>query len=476
MPPKRHGIGRKFKSGPTNSGKAECDTDAGPEIIQIAAEEHTEEEVVDLVECYTIDDMVVERGDPLLEDIKVEQGDKSRARRMAIAYLFIEVHRAPPDTNLWTKPKGIMYKIHQSLSLPRQPDIRRYLDDIMECHRNGTTYKGDQHIHPNTGPLGRQALIEETSADAQIIADAIEDGMSISLTTMLVNLHRQEQELPAYTKVPIIHVMKKMKPIVTKIKTTKQGSKDANSSYGRRQEKDGDQNGKVDLSGNGKYNEEQKTVMKVKYEKEVRLSLGCGIVQINGTGVIVGRRAELYDYSGRIIITIKERNVKRGLEINRVKTLDGKVLGMWKIDPRLPGNLFLDDSLKLLKKCGNATIAKLSKHGITNIGELKSASQEKLLEITNAETRLSFTALNTLHLEAQGCKDQPKPDVIDYGKADNPYLAKYGEALWEEKIDGCNFMSTHVCITKMIEHTVNASAAMFSKGTKHEDDWYFLLP
>jgi hypothetical protein len=70
--------------------------------------------------------------------------------------------------------------------------------------------------------------------------------------------------------------------------------------------------------------------MKVKFEKEVLLSLGCGIVvvEINGIDVIVGRRAENYDYSGRIIITIKERNVKRGLEIIRIKTLDGKVLGM----------------------------------------------------------------------------------------------------------------------------------------------------
>eukprot|EP00978_Attheya_sp_CCMP212_P008683 scaffold20425_cov45-Attheya_sp.AAC.1 len=233
-----------------------------------------------------------------------------------------------------------------------------------------------------------------------------------------------------------------------------------------------DQNGKIDLSGNGKYNEKQKTIMKVKYEKEVRLSLGCGMVEINGTGEIVGKRAENYDYSGRIIITIKDTNVRRGLENNRVKALEGKVLGMWKVDPRLPGDIFLDDSLKLLKKCGQATITKLAKHGITNIGELKSASQAKLLEITNAETRLSFPALNTLHQEAQGCKDEPKPDIIDYCKADNPYLAKYGENLWEEMIDGCQFMSSYVCVTKMIEHTIDASAAMF-KGTKHEDDWYF---
>eukprot|EP00978_Attheya_sp_CCMP212_P017299 scaffold46041_cov57-Attheya_sp.AAC.6 len=69
------------------------------ENIQII-EEHTEEE--DVVE-YTIDDVVVERGDPLV--------DIGRARRMAITYLFfIEVHRAPSDTTKWTKRKGIIYQ------------------------------------------------------------------------------------------------------------------------------------------------------------------------------------------------------------------------------------------------------------------------------------------------------------------------------------------------------------------------------
>eukprot|EP00978_Attheya_sp_CCMP212_P008684 scaffold20425_cov45-Attheya_sp.AAC.2 len=254
MPPKRRTLARKFKnngrkdkhtSGPdsdksgvdsgTVSGTssstnvssstatvAEQIVEVHDENIQTDEEEEEEEENgVD----YTIDDMVVERGETLL--------DISRAKRMAIAYLFIEVHGSPSDTNLWTKRKGIIYEIRQSLSLPRQTDIKRYLDDIIEARNNGTAYLGDQHIYPNTGPLGRPALIEETSADAQIVADAIEDGMSIRLTTMLVNLHRQEQGLSAYTKAPIIHIMKKMKPIVTKIKITKQGSRDANSPWAK---------------------------------------------------------------------------------------------------------------------------------------------------------------------------------------------------------------------------------------------------
>jgi hypothetical protein len=177
MPPKRHNLSRKFKSNarkdkhksvpdsdksvpdsgtasfpPTSisTNTSSSSTVAEQIVVQTDGEEEEENGVpVD----YIIDDMVVERGDPLLEDI-------SRAKRMTIAYLFIVVHGAPLDTNLWTEYKGITYKIHQALSLPRQSDIRRYLDDIMEAQNNGTTYKGDQHIHPNTGPLlGRQALI-----------------------------------------------------------------------------------------------------------------------------------------------------------------------------------------------------------------------------------------------------------------------------------------------------------------------------
>ena len=45
-----------------------------------------------------------------------------------------------------------------------------------------------------------------------------------------------------------------------------------------------DENGKVDIFGNGKYNEEEKSVLNVKYEKEVRLSLAvCAIVAPNGS-------------------------------------------------------------------------------------------------------------------------------------------------------------------------------------------------
>jgi hypothetical protein len=57
--------------------------------------------------------------------------------------------------------------------------------------------------------------------------------------------------------------------------------------------------------------------------------------------------------------------------------------------------------------------------------------------------------------------------------ADNPYVARYGDDKWEEKIKQVSQMISYVCITDFVEHILVQETKSLMKGTKHEDDWMF---
>ena len=69
-------------------------------------------------------------------------------------------------------------------------NIRGVIEDILKCQEQGMTYVPVQDC-PCMGP---QPTVSVDSSEAQIIADCVEDGMSISLTLLLVKKHRTETE------------------------------------------------------------------------------------------------------------------------------------------------------------------------------------------------------------------------------------------------------------------------------------------
>jgi hypothetical protein len=130
-----------------------------------------------------------------------------------------------------------------------------------------------------------------------------------------------------------------------------------------------DDDGKVDLK-DGRYSDEEKSTLKVKYEKEVRLYLGCAVVH-NEDGSKVGKRAHPFCYLGRIIITLKDLALKRKQEISRVKAFTSVGARFWVNDQRQNGDFFHDDEPDLhLKGCAKATMRKLGKHDITTVGHI----------------------------------------------------------------------------------------------------------
>ena len=55
---------------------------------------------------------------------------------------------------------------------------------------------------------GRKAILDVGSVEAQLVADAIEQGTSLKLAHLIVNTHRQQEKLPAVTFSAIYRLVK----------------------------------------------------------------------------------------------------------------------------------------------------------------------------------------------------------------------------------------------------------------------------
>jgi hypothetical protein len=455
--------------------------------------------------------------------------DEFVARRYAIAFHYKVLLGLPPRDQ-WAGHDGTVSKICKIMGLSGSGgtvvNIRGILEDILRCQEQGIAYVPVRNC-PRMGP---QPIVSVDSSEAQIIADCVEDGMSISLTLLLVNKHRTETEKIPLTRSVVNHTIKRLSPKSSTIKKSKQGSRDAASKWARArfrwtkqlmvrlgllgsdssedcfcyskmepQSMEGiawwdethtkcviggignglshfhvkfprDEDGKVDLK-NSSYSDEEKSTLKVKYEKEVRLCLGCAVVH-NEDGSKVGKRAHPFCYLGRIIITLKDLALKRKQEISRVKAFTSVGAGFWVNDPRQTGDFFHDDEPDLhLKGCAKATMRKLGKHGITTVGHIRDMTDENIQNIVSEESYLPRGRLIQLREEASKCQTRNKPRIKDHRKEANPYESKFGSD-WEEHIDKSVTLSQYVCITDMVEHIFVESAKLF-KGAKHEHDWSF---
>jgi len=201
--------------------------------------------------------------------------------------------------------------------------------------------------------------------------------------------------------------------------------------------------GMVDLDG-GEYSDKPASFLNVKYEKEVRLCVGSAIrlakeeddadavVEYNGSK-LVGEVLKPFDYSSKVILSIKDYNQRLEKEIQRVKSLSNHTA--WITSHREIDTLYNDDELERISGVGDTTAAKLGKIGITTVGELK----EKLGE-PNGLHSLSL-ASNVQQFVLSKCQQEigkhftehNKPGITDHVLADNPYKSKYGDE-WEKKL------------------------------------------
>ena len=103
----------------------------------------------------------------------------------------------------------------------------------------------------------------------------------------------------------------------------------------------------------GFYGAPSEKIVSVKYESEIRLCLGVASV-LMPDGKVIGKRAKLIDYTGKLIISEEEHERRINDEIERVRRIKGK---QW-ITKTYPmhydeNNIYKNDPHSVFKQIGN---------------------------------------------------------------------------------------------------------------------------
>ena len=108
--------------------------------------------------------------------------------RMAIYYVYVDVLGAPEKCE-WKGTKGAICKILQMLGLDkaRRNIVKRVLQRINAMANMGVVYAGERAEKRQFDNY----MISCSSVEMQIIADAMESGFGLRLTTELLNEHRR---------------------------------------------------------------------------------------------------------------------------------------------------------------------------------------------------------------------------------------------------------------------------------------------
>ena len=183
------------------------------------------EDLVDDIDTSTIDNMECF----VAEATGASPALMENATRVAIAVIFLRVFNGMPDPNDWKKYR-IRPKIRAALGLGAKTKIDAVLHAIVASRQMNITYVAKRNPE-NRG--GTKPSISIDSAEAQIIADCLENGFSIHQTKEHVNRYRQVNNLPSVTYSPIKNCLMRMKPMVNRIGRRAQGSDDINSAWCR---------------------------------------------------------------------------------------------------------------------------------------------------------------------------------------------------------------------------------------------------
>ena len=150
---------------------------------------------------------------------------------IAVAYCFESKYGTCENTEdtPWIGKDGIISSIRKDLNIGRGTSNERIsavMKDLLTAKEAGVRYDPQEGVK-RRGRSGRKAIIDINSQEAQIIADAIESGMSIVSAWALVNTHREVEELPSLTVSAVRTCIKKLQPAKAKVKDEKQGTLDA---------------------------------------------------------------------------------------------------------------------------------------------------------------------------------------------------------------------------------------------------------
>jgi hypothetical protein len=279
----------------------------------------------------------------------------------------------------------------------------------------------------------------------QIIADLIEDSLGLQMTTEMFNQHLEENgQERRVSKSTVCQAFLRLQPFVTPIKKGPQGNHSKDSVWAkagpewvtqllvrfeilgidRLQQIFGDgtipekfnpenlgpqlaisqivfwdethkkvvvgksttnvecrfkrnENGKLDPDGTCA---DHKSLLKMKHAEEVRLCLGVAQVE-REDGAIEGRRAVPFDFSGKVVLSMKDWSKKEKEETLRVKNPQGNALPWVEIQHEEAGTFYENDHVAKIQNVGKKPAERLATIDVLTVRQLPDADIDDLMTI-----------------------------------------------------------------------------------------------
>ena len=148
-----------------------------------------------------------------------------------------------------------------------------------------------------------------------------------------------------------------------------------------------------------------------KYAQESRVCLGVAKTTLTD-GTTVGRKARVFDYSRKKIVSIAEYDKRRNDEINRVKSLPSTSSNWVKHNCPKKSNdcaIYEEDLLVRIPNVGKMTIDKLKSAGVKHVNQIQNLPSERATELAQ-KNGLSLTVLASACRWADTTKLDSFPD------------------------------------------------------------------
>jgi hypothetical protein len=432
------------------------------------------------------------------------------SRRIAIYYYYTQVLKYP-EKSQWNESATIIKESLQLPSTTRQEHLHRLFKAFDELKAKDEEYDGKRLINIKKD----KRIIETNSTEAQIIADAYEDGFSIKATTQIVNMYLLDKNIPFVTCSAVYGLIKRLNPKISAVEKAKQGSSDPNSNWakarvcwisqllvrfgilrppnpppyldhtkmpplslyqiawwdekhrkvivssglGKTTQAQFRRNAEGKLDPLGEYGD-KKSTLHMKFAEEVRFCFGVAMIKNNG--IDEGVRLAPFEYTGKTVVLHKKFMELVKEEIKRVKNLPGNT-APWYISTRPPKSVYLTDPTSFIKGVGKKKAEKLAAAGIHTVADI----------LNSPTVPDDFTERAWLSIKSSIPPSVPPspPSPINHKLADNPYLSLYGDS-WLSKIKTVTALSSYCDIQDMVTHIYNETKKLYM-GSPYEKNFYF---
>ena len=220
---------------------------------------------------------------------------------------------------------------------------------------------------------------------------------------------------------------------------------------------------------NGNYDSPD-TWTRVKFNKEIRLCLGCCLGK-DSDGVVYGKRLEPFDYTNRWVVTISQyldECVPR--QLHKIKT-KGPRKG-WLEGERTPDDgIYDNDPVSVIKGIGPGKVKILAHMGVKTVKQVARMRSARVNALIRKRGITEVKVLEWIESAKSANPGSFDRNIIDHRLTSNPYQSRYGDE-WERHLREDIRKSGSVCITELILHMCKATAKAF-ENTEYRDSWFF---